>query len=64
MPFRLGWPELMIILLIMLVLFGGRLTKTAGDLAKGIKIFRKNLQDEDDEEQAAKAETKDDSDKE
>lgn len=55
MPFRLGWPELLVVLLIMLVLFGGRLSKVAGDLAKGIKIFRKNLQedvnDTDDEDE-------------
>ncbi len=55
MPFRLGWPELLIILLILLVLFGGRLTKVAGDLAKGIKIFRKNLSDEDEKKAAEKA---------
>ena len=49
MPFtgRFGLPELLIILVIVLVLFGGRLTKVAGDLAKGIKIFRKNLQEDE-----------------
>ncbi len=48
MPVRIGWPELLIVLLIVLVLFGGRLPKIAADLAKGIKIFRRNL-DHDDE---------------
>ena len=49
MPFtgRFGLPELLIVLVIVLVLFGGRLTKVAGDLAKGIKIFRKNLQEDE-----------------
>lgn len=47
MPFRLGWAELLVILLILLVLFGGRLTKIAADLAKGIKIFRRNLSEEE-----------------
>lgn len=51
MPFRLGWPELLVVLLILLVLFGGRLSKVAGDLAKGIKIFRRNLQDDTDPEE-------------
>ncbi len=53
MPLRLGWPELLIVLLIVLVLFGGRLTKVAGDLAKGIKIFRKNIADDDEKKQTA-----------
>jgi sec-independent protein translocase protein TatA len=53
MPFRLGTPELLVILMIVLVLFGGRLSKVAGELAKGIKIFRKNLQDDDIEETPA-----------
>jgi sec-independent protein translocase protein TatA len=49
---RLGWPELLIVLMIALLLFGGRLTKVAGDLAKGIKIFRRNLQDEEKPDQS------------
>ncbi len=48
MPFRIGWPELLIILLILLVLFGPRLTRVAGDLAKGIKIFRRNMNEDED----------------
>lgn len=47
MPFRLGWPELIIVLVILLVLFGGRLSNVAGELAKGIKIFQKNLSDDE-----------------
>jgi len=48
MPFRLGWPELIVVLVILLVLFGGRLSKVAGELAKGIKIFQKNLSENED----------------
>lgn len=51
MPFRLGWPELIIVLVILLVLFGGRLSNVAGELAKGIKIFQKNLSEDDDSEE-------------
>jgi TatA/E family protein of Tat protein translocase len=53
MPFRIGWPELLIVLLILLVLFGPRLTRVAGDLAKGIKIFRKNLNEDDEAKKKA-----------
>jgi len=49
MPFRLGWPELIIVLAILLLLFGGRLSKIAGELAKSIKIFRKNFDDKNTE---------------
>ncbi|MEM5776550.1 MAG: twin-arginine translocase TatA/TatE family subunit [Anaerolineaceae bacterium] len=59
MPFRIGWPELLIILLILLVLFGPRLTRVAGDLAKGIKIFRRNLNE--DEEAKKKTNSEDES---
>lgn len=47
MPFKLGWPELVIVLVIVLILFGGRLANVAGELAKGIKIFQKNLSDDE-----------------
>ena len=44
MPFDLGIPELLIILVIVVLLFGpGRLSKIAGELGKGIKSFRENL---------------------
>ena len=45
MPFRLGGPELIIILVIVLLIFGvGRVGKIGGELGKGIKEFRKSLQ--------------------
>jgi len=44
MGFDLGIPELIIILVIVVLLFGpGRLSKIAGELGKGIKSFRENL---------------------
>ena len=52
--------QIVIILVIALLLFGGggRISSMMGDFAKGIKSFRKGLQDEDDksiEERAADA---------
>jgi sec-independent protein translocase protein TatA len=45
MPFRLGVPELLIILLIVIVLFGvGRIGKIGADLGTAVREFRKGLQ--------------------
>ena len=44
MPFHLGAPELIIVLVIVIVLFGaGRISKLAGELGSGIRAFRKGL---------------------
>jgi sec-independent protein translocase protein TatA len=44
-----GWQQILIILLLALLLFGGggKISSLMGDFAKGIKAFRKGLQDED-----------------
>lgn len=47
MPFRLGVPELIIILLIILVVFGAaKLPQIGGALGKSIKEFRKEASGE------------------
>jgi sec-independent protein translocase protein TatA len=44
----LGLPELLIILVIVLLIFGaGRISKVAGELGEGIRAFQKGLQRDD-----------------
>lgn len=44
MPIRLGLPEILILLIIVLIFFGpGRIGKIAGELGQGIKNFREGL---------------------
>jgi sec-independent protein translocase protein TatA len=45
----IGIPELLIVLVIILLLFGpGRIGRTAGELGKGIRAFRDGLSGKDD----------------
>jgi sec-independent protein translocase protein TatA len=50
MPIRLGTPELIILLVIVMLLFGvGRIGKIAGELGAGIREFRQGLKGDDEE---------------
>lgn len=45
-----GWGQLVLILLIVLVLFGaGRVPRAMADLAKGLRLFKKEVEREDEE---------------
>jgi len=42
----LGWPELIVVLVIVLLVFGvGRISKIAGELGSGIRAFKEGLSD-------------------
>ena len=48
MPFNLGFGEVLIILIIVLLLFGAkRIPEIAGSLGKGINSFKRNLSEVD-----------------
>jgi sec-independent protein translocase protein TatA len=52
----IGIWQVVLILLIVLILFGaGKLPKVMGDLAKGVRNFKKGLSEDDDSEEAAAA---------
>jgi sec-independent protein translocase protein TatA len=50
MPSWLGGPELLIILVIVILIFGvGRIANIGGELGKGIREFRKGLKPDDEQ---------------
>jgi len=58
--FGFGMPELIIILVIIMVVFGaGKLPELAGALGKSLTNFKKGMQDKDSIEGNAKADDKD-----
>ncbi|MFL7867687.1 MAG: twin-arginine translocase TatA/TatE family subunit [Anaerolineales bacterium] len=63
MAWRPGLPELLIILVVVLLLFGpGRIAKIAGELGKGIRSFKDGIntseEEKDDKGDEAKSEEK------
>jgi sec-independent protein translocase protein TatA len=49
---KIGVPELIIILVIVVLLFGvGRVTKIGGEIGSAIKAFRKGVKDEGDQDE-------------
>jgi sec-independent protein translocase protein TatA len=54
----LSFPHLMLVILVVVLLFGGgRISGLMGDVAKGIKSFKKGMADDDDAKPAARIET-------
>ncbi len=54
----IGAPELLIVLLIVILLFGpGRIAKTAGEMGSAIRSFRRGLAGEESEAKPVKDET-------
>ncbi|MGB3625376.1 MAG: twin-arginine translocase TatA/TatE family subunit [Henriciella sp.] len=47
-----SWMQLLIVLIVALLLFGGRgrISSIMGDMAKGVRSFRKGLNDEDEDD--------------
>ena len=46
----IGWPETLLIVLLLVVLFGrGKISELMGDVAKGIKSFKKGMAEDIDE---------------
>lgn len=46
LAFMLGWPEIVIIMVVILLLFGGKkLPELAKGVAKGLKTFRREMDD-------------------
>lgn len=53
----LGWPELLLILAVVLLVFGvGRISKVGSELGKGISAFRDGLKEGQEDAESAKPE--------
>lgn len=52
----IGWPQLLIIALVVLVLFGrGRIAEMMGDFGKGISSFKKGMKEDESSDAAPSA---------
>jgi sec-independent protein translocase protein TatA len=48
-----GWPQILLVVLLMVLLFGrGKISELMGDVAKGIKSFKKGMAEDIDEDDA------------
>jgi sec-independent protein translocase protein TatA len=60
----MGWPELLLILAVVLLIFGvGRIARVGGELGKGVSAFREGMkegQEKADKEAAEEKNTHDD----
>jgi sec-independent protein translocase protein TatA len=57
----LGWPEILLILVIVLIIFGaGKLPQVGGAIGKGVRAFRKAARGDDDEDKQEALKTKSD----
>jgi sec-independent protein translocase protein TatA len=56
--FDIGIPELLIVLVIVILIFGpGRIAKTMGELGKGIQSFRESVSSDDKTDSVSDANT-------
>ena len=55
----IGWPELLIVLAVVLLIFGvGRIARVGGELGKGVSAFRDGLKEGKEEGEKEAAEKK------
>lgn len=55
----IGWPELLIVLAVVLLIFGvGRIARVGGELGKGVSAFRDGLKEGQEKSDKESAETK------
>lgn len=51
----IGWPQILIIVVLLVLLFGrGKISGLMGDVAQGIKSFKKGIAEDEPEEEAPK----------
>lgn len=60
---NIRWPELLLFLVIILLVFGvGRISKVAGELGSGIRAFKKGISGEEQEKKEGEADPTQDTD--